>query len=217
MKTNCRRLILLVTSYWLLVTAFTGCVKREIKNIDSKGTNIICFGDSITFGYGAAKGEDYPSGLAWLIKMPVINAGVDGDTSTTALGRVKTDALDKDPLLVIIEFCGNDFLKKVPPETTRDNIGRIIDSVQARGAMVAVVDISAGMFLADYRKMFSKLAEEKRAIFIPHILSGIITNPSMKSDFLHPNAKGYNLIAERVLRAIMPYISRNSASRIPQK
>jgi acyl-CoA thioesterase-1 len=198
--------------------ALAGCAKREIKNIDSKGINIICFGDSITFGYGAGTGEDYPSGLAWLVKMPVVNAGIDGDTSTDALSRIRTDVLEKNPLLVIVEFCGNDFLKKVAFETTLNNISTMIDRVQAKGAMVAVVDISAGMFLGEYRKAYSKLAKEKDAIFIPHILSGIITNPSMKSDFLHPNAKGYKMIAEQVYREILPYLNRNAILRnLPKK
>ena len=192
----------------LALIALTGCQKREIKNSDAKGKNIICFGDSITFGYGAQAGEDYPSALAKIVTLPVINKGIDADTSSEALKRVESDVLDRDPFLVIVEFCGNDFLRKVPLEVTLENIGRIIDMIQERGAMVAVADISAGLFLAQYRKALGKLAEEKGAIFIPHLLGGIITNPSMKSDFLHPNANGYKIIAWRVYRSISPYLKR---------
>ena len=59
----------------------SGCAKPEIKNLGATGKNIICFGDSITFGYGASNGEDYPAYLKKLTSIPVINAGVDGDTS----------------------------------------------------------------------------------------------------------------------------------------
>ncbi|KPK98920.1 MAG: hypothetical protein AMJ95_02125 [Omnitrophica WOR_2 bacterium SM23_72] len=186
--------------------ALAGCAKREIKNIDSKGENIICFGDSLTFGYGVNPGEDYPTNLAKLLRKPVINAGVDGDTTTTALGRLQADVLDKNPRLVILEFGGNDFLKRVPQEETIRNLSKMVDLVQGRGAMVAIVDISAGIFFSEYRKMYKKLAEEAGCIFVPRILSGIITNPSMKSDFLHPNADGYKIIAYRVLFAIRPYL-----------
>jgi acyl-CoA thioesterase-1 len=199
-----KKVFLLFTFYFLLFT-FLGCAKREIKNIDSTGTKIICFGDSITFGYGAGPGEDYPTTLAKAINLPVINAGVDGDTSTEALKRIQADVLDKDPRLVIIEFGGNDFIKKLPQEETLKNLKEMVELIQAKGAMVAIVDISAGMFFAEYRKIYGKLAQETGAIFIPNILSGIITNPSMKSDFLHPNAEGYKIIAERILRAITAY------------
>lgn len=184
----------------------SGCAKREIKNMGSQGKNIICFGDSITFGYGVSQGEDYPSALAKLTAFPVINAGIDGDTTFEALKRIEGDVLGKDPLLVIIEFSGNDFLRKVPKEVTVDNIRKMAEYAQARGAMVAIADISAGMFLAEYRSLLNNLAKEKKAVFIPAVLNGIITNPSLKSDFLHPNAEGYKIVARRIHQAILPYL-----------
>jgi lysophospholipase L1-like esterase len=186
-----------------------GCAKREIKNTNSTGKNIICFGDSITFGYGAEPQDAYPLALAKMTDMPVINAGIDGDTSLEALERLDSDVLEREPLLVIIEFGGNDFLRKIPKETTLSNIKEMVEKIQAKGAMVAIVDISAGMFLGEYRKLFRQLAREKDAIFIPAILNGIITNPSLKSDFLHPNASGYQLIAQRIYREIAPYLNQN--------
>lgn len=196
----------------LLMTAvcsfiiFSGCANPGIKNLDAKGSSIICFGDSITFGYGANPGEDYPAGLGKMVKLPVVNAGVDGDTTFAALERLENDVLAKNPRLVIVEFCGNDFLKKIPREDTVKNLAKIISRIQDTGAMVALVDISAGMFFKEYRQAFKKLAHEKKAIFIPAVLSRIITNPSMKSDFLHPNVRGYKVIAFRVHSAIARYI-----------
>jgi lysophospholipase L1-like esterase len=207
MKKNKLLVLLFCCSIVLLLV---GCAKREIKNIDAKGTDIVCFGDSITFGYGANPGEDYPTALAKMVDIPVINSGIDGDTSSEALKRLKSDVLDRNPRLVIIEFSGNDFLRKIPKEVTLNNIRAMIEQVQEKGVMVAIVDISAGMFLAEYHKAFYSLAREKDAIFIPHILSGIITNPRMKSDFLHPNAQGYQMIAQRIYRTILPYLEQNS-------
>lgn len=187
------------------ITLF-GCAKQEIRNIDSKGKNIICFGDSITFGYGVNPGEDYPSVLSKISGKQIINAGVDADTTVEALKRLNSDVLDKEPFLVIIEFSGNDFLKKIPIEITEKNIKKMIDKIQARDSMVALVDTSAGFFLPEYRRILRKIAKEKGAIFVPEVLSSIITNPNMKSDFLHPNAEGYKLIAERINHAINPYL-----------
>ncbi|MDD5129282.1 MAG: GDSL-type esterase/lipase family protein [Candidatus Omnitrophica bacterium] len=184
----------------------SGCGEQKIKNLDAKGKSIICFGDSITFGYGANPGEDYPTALGKMVKLEVINAGVDGDTSFSALERLEQDVLSKNPRLVIVEFCGNDFLKKIPKETTIKNLSEVIDRIQAKGIMVALVDISAGLFFREYRTAFKKLAEEKQAIFIPVVLYKIITNPSMKSDFFHPNARGYKVVASRVYNAIARYI-----------
>ncbi len=188
------------------VLALNKCTKREIKNADSRGTHIICFGDSITFGYGVAPQESYPLVLAKMVSEPVINAGIDGDTSTEALNRLETDVLSRDPRLVVIEFGGNDFLRKVPLDLTVNNIKEMVEKIQARGAMVAITDISSGILMKEFRSPYWKIAKEKGAIFIPSVMVGIITNPQMKSDFFHPNAKGYKIIAERVFRAIKPYL-----------
>jgi acyl-CoA thioesterase I len=183
-----------------------GCAKSEIRNRDAKGANIICFGDSITFGYGAEEGEDYPTILSRSIALPIINAGVDGDTTFDALERLENDVLNKNPRLVIVEFGGNDFLRKVPKEDTIKNLTQIIERIQQRGAMVALVDISAGFFFQEYRQAFKKLAVQKKTIFIPVLLNNIINNPAMKSDFFHPNARGYKIIAKRIYQVIVQYL-----------
>ncbi len=203
-----KRIFLVVVAFLWLVILLGGCAKQEIKNIDSKGVNIICLGDSLTYGYGVDKGADYPSLLACMINIPVINAGVDGDTSIEGLKRLNLDVLEKKPLLVIIEFGGNDFLKQVPIKLTFSNIKEMIEKAQSKGAMVALIDISAGMLFAEYRVQLSKLAKQSGAIFIPSILEGIVTNPSLKSDFLHPNSNGYNMVAQRVHRVIAPYLQK---------
>jgi len=199
-------IVLRLSSVIFIILTLVGCGKVEIKNFGAKGKNIICFGDSITFGYGAGPGEDYPTNLAKLTSIPVINAGVSGDTTIEALKRLDADVLSKKPRLVIVEFCGNDFLKKVPLADTVKNLNQIIDRIQDKGIMVALVDISAGMFFQEYRAEFKKLARKKMAIFIPSVLNKIITNPAMKSDFLHPNAAGYQVVASRIYQKIEPYL-----------
>ncbi len=188
----------------VILAALSGCGKPAICNFDNKGKTIICFGDSITFGYGANPGEDYPSVLSRMVSLPVINAGVDGDTSFQALERLEADVLSRNPRLVIVEFGGNDFLQKIPKSETLNNLAKVIDRIQQQGAMVALVDISAGFFFQEYRSAFKKLAREKKAVFVPVVLTNIITNPSMKSDFFHPNARGYKMIAKRVYQAVAP-------------
>lgn len=188
-----------------------GCAQQVIRNIDSTGRNIVCFGDSITFGYGAEQGEDYPAALGKMVGVPVINAGIDGDTTAEALRRIQSDVLERDPFMVIIEFGGNDFLRKVPLEKTVENLRQMVERIQERGAMVVLVDVSAGLFLREYRSAYADLARSHGAIFVSSILDRIITNPRMKSDFLHPNAEGYGIIAKKIYQMIGPYCQRSSS------
>jgi lysophospholipase L1-like esterase len=74
--------------------------------------------------------------------------------------------------------------------------------------MTAIVDISAGFFMREYRLRLAELARQTGSIFVPAVLNGILTNPSMKSDFMHPNAHGYKIVAQRVYCAIKPYLQQ---------
>lgn len=202
------------------VVAAPGCAKQEIKNVDSPGKTIVCFGDSLTHGYGVEPGEDYPSVLAKMVSPPLINAGVNSNTTPEALQRMDTDVLAHNPKLVIIEFGCNDFLKQIPADVTSQNIGSMIDRIQRKGAMVAIVDVSAGILFKEYQSLLRDIARAKRAIFIPNVLYNVTTNPSLKSDFVHPNAQGYALIAQRILKVIQPYLEQNErfrqSAKVPQ-
>ena len=51
---------------------------------------------------------------------------------------------------------------------------------------------------ANYESMYERVAEDEQCLLIEDLLDGILSNPSLKSDEIHPNARGYALMAERV-------------------
>src|SRR3989344_2237176 len=106
---------------------------REVRNYPSSGTDIIAFGDSLVAGVGASPGRDFVSLLSQKIGQPIISLGVSGDTTASALARVgELDAYR--PKVVIVLFGGNDYLQRVPPAQTFDNLTEIVENVQARCA-----------------------------------------------------------------------------------
>ena len=169
----------------------------NVANLDSPGTSIVAFGDSLTAGYGAGAGEDYPSRLAATLNTPIVNAGVSGDTTETALARID-DVLAKNPRIVIVGLGGNDFLRKVPIESTRQNLESIVRRLQAKGAMVVLLGFEFPTFGPDYGDLYEEVADEQRCLLVPDLLDGILSDPKLKSDEIHPNAAGYALMAERV-------------------
>ena len=192
----------------------SGCAQvPQIANLDSKGTHIVCLGDSLTAGEGAERGKDYPSRLAAALKVPVVNSGVSGDTTEEALKRLERDVLDQDPLLVVVILGGNDFLQHLPNQKTFGNLETIIQRIQARGAMVVLASVQGGLFGDVYRKDYKRLAKQYRTAFIPNILDGIISDPSLKSDMIHPNAAGYQKMADRILKMIQPLLEENARRR----
>jgi len=195
-----------------------GCINGSVVNVDSRGQTIVCFGDSVTFGCGSGgPGKDYPARLAKMTSFPVINSGINDDTSGEALKRIQNDVLDKGPLIVIVEFGGNDFLQRRPVEETMANVEQIIKRIQKNGSMVALADISSEFVMSEYGQGFRKLSQKYGAILISGLLSDIMTEPSLKSDFIHPNEKGYRIVAQRVYRGIIPYLNQNAMLRKGRK
>lgn len=170
----------------------------HVTNLESGGAATIAFGDSLTAGYGATEGEDYPSRLSVTTGITILNAGRNGDTTKSALERIESDVLTRDPRLVIIGLGGNDYLRKVPIETTEENLRTIIRRVQESGAAVILLGFRFPSLTTRYGPMYERVAEEEGALLIPDLLDGILSNPSLRSDTIHPNAAGYEIMAERI-------------------
>ena len=163
------------------------------------GSAIVLFGDSLARGAGASRGGDLATLLAARLGQEVLNEGQNGDTTALALERLAEDVLERDPKIVIIILGGNDLLSGRPAEETGINLGEIIDRLHARGAAVLLAGIRGGEGLADpYAAMYARVAAAKRTSFVPSILSGILGNPALMADELHPNDNGYRVIANRL-------------------
>jgi lysophospholipase L1-like esterase len=179
----------------------------EIKNTNPTGKNIICFGDSLTYGTGSSKkGMDYPSQLSRIIGRPVINAGIPGDTTARALERLEEDVLSRSPRIVLITLGGNDLKNRVPKETTFKNLRVIIESIQNTGALVIVAGIDIPFWGGGFGKSYEELCDEVGAVLIPNIFKGIMGKRHLMSDPIHPNDAGYKLFAEKFHKKMKPYL-----------
>ena len=165
---------------------------------------IICFGDSLTHGTGASEGMDYPSQLSELIEMPVINAGVPGDTTARALARLDRDVISKNPDVVLITLGGNDLKNGVSKNVAFSNLKKIVDTIQSNGARVIIGGIEFPFRDRGYGKGYRELAEQTGAVLIPNIFEGIMGNRNLMSDPIHPNEAGYKMIAQKFYEAMKP-------------
>ena len=166
------------------------------------GDNIICFGDSLTSGFGASPGKDYPAQLSQLLTRPVINAGVAGDTTARAFRRLEKDVLSRSPRIVLITLGGNDLKNRVPRKTAFENLKRIVTTIQDAGALVILGGIDLPLFGRGFGTEYETVASETGAILIPNILEGIFGNRRLMSDPIHPNDDGYARMARRFYEAI---------------
>ncbi len=196
------------SGYVVLLTLLLGCGGdsfSNVRNLASTNEAIICFGDSLTEGVGANPGDDYPSVLSRELVFPVVNRGRRGDTTAQALERL-SEVLDGNPRLVIVLLGGNDFLRQVPRGETRKNLAEVVQRIQAQGAMVAIVGIRLGIFRDEFSPIYEETAKQLGAYYIPQVMEGILSDPKLKSDPIHPNGAGYRLMAQRIAEKITPLL-----------
>lgn len=195
----------------LLALALLGGCRREIPNLDSPGTTIVAFGDSITAGYGAdGPGTTYPERLAEKIGRPVINAGVPGDTTADALARIEP-VLAQDPWLVIVELGGNDLLHQVPIERTEANLQAIVERLLAARTLPVLIEIHGPFGGGRYADLFERLGDKYHVPVLEDALPEILSDRTLKSDEIHPNGAGYAKLAEAVSEELTPILKRRGA------
>ncbi len=178
----------------------------NIKNSNPSGENIICFGDSLTYGTGASDDMDYPAQLSKMISKPIINAGVPGDTTGSALKRLDEDVLSRSPRIVLITLGGNDLKNNVPKETAFNNLKTIIELIQSQGALVIVGGIDVPVRGRGFGDSYKELCDETESVLIPNIFEGIMGKQGLMSDYIHPNNKGYAIMAEKFHKKIKPFL-----------
>jgi acyl-CoA thioesterase-1 len=198
-----KKLLVFLAVVCLFVTV--GCYgKQEIQ--PKLNRTIICFGDSLTQGTGPTNGETYPYFLQKLTNLTVVNAGIHGDLSQQGLERVD-EIFQFKPFMVLVEFGANDFLKKIPIATTKQNIETIIDKIQKTGAVAVIVSTEDNQ-LPDLYRILVEISKDKQAPFISGILNKIWADRSLFYDNLHPNSVGYKIVAEKVYKEIQPLLEK---------
>ena len=183
----------------LLIAALVSCGER-VPRVPAVGPNevIVAFGDSLTYGTGAAESESYPVVLAQLIGRTVVRAGMPGEVTTQGLARLPQVIEEHRPALMIVCLGGNDMLRKVDEMQIRSNLRQIIRTIKGRGISVVLVGVPRPALLTSAAAFYGELAQEFNIPYEGKVLNDVMHQLELKADLIHPNAKGYRKMAEAI-------------------
>lgn len=130
---------------------------------------ILAFGDSLTHGNGASRGESYPAVLEGLSGRRVINEGISGEVSEAGLKRLPA-LLDKhQPDLMILCHGGNDFLRKKDMGLLESNLQEMISLALSRDIDVVMLGVpKPGIFLSS-AELYERVAESTGALYLEDV------------------------------------------------
>ncbi|MCL1056841.1 GDSL-type esterase/lipase family protein [Shewanella gelidimarina] len=191
-------LLFIILSLALLLQA---CQEPKVTALSNNAT-VIAFGDSLTAGVGATKGMDYPSQLANISGLNVINAGVSGETTRQGAKRLPSVLAKHSAELLILLEGGNDFLRNQSKASTKANLAAMIEQAQLQGTTVLLVAVPQKSLFLSPSPIYAELAEEYRLVLIEDALSDLLSSSSQKSDAIHLNDSGYLALAKAIFERI---------------
>jgi len=181
----------------LVLLSACGDSSPELSKLPSDAV-ILAFGDSLTHGNGAIKSESYPAVLQTLSGLKVINAGISGEESVAGLKRLPGVLKEHKPKLLVLCHGGNDLLRKKSVSKMESNVRQMIQLAKDKNIPVILLGVpKPGLFLSSF-EVYKKIADSTDIIFIEDLVPDILGDNSLKSDAVHPNNKGYRVMAETI-------------------
>lgn len=194
-----RRLALLL----VVIATLAGCGPSvpKLPKLAANAT-VLAFGDSLTFGTGAAADESYPARLARLTGRTVVRSGVPGETSGEGLARLPGVLDAEQPALLVLCHGGNDFLRRQGEAEAAANVRAMVRLAKERGIAVAIIATPKPGFGVSRVPFYEEIGRELAVPVEADVLADVLGNGRLKSDLVHPNAEGYARIAEAVAKLL---------------
>jgi acyl-CoA thioesterase I len=191
----------LLTTRLVLVLLFAlaaGCGDKTKLARLADDAVVLAFGDSLTFGTGAAENESYPAQLEKLIGRRVARAGVPGEVTAQALARLPSALDEHAPRLLLLCIGGNDFLRRVGNAQAEANVREMVKLARSRGVEVLLIGTPEPGFSVTPPAFYAGIAKQFALPYEESVIGDVLRDASLKSDPIHPNAQGYGVIAARI-------------------
>jgi acyl-CoA thioesterase-1 len=204
-----------IAAFLAIVLSLAVATGAATVHAQTEPVKLAILGDSLAAGYGLAPAQAFPTRLQAALKdkgrnVTVINHGVSGDTTAGGLERIDWMMADK-PDIVMVELGGNDMLRALDPGATERNLDAIVGKLKQAGATVWLVGMLAprnfgSEYVQQFDGLYKKLADKHGVPLYPFFLDGVAQDPALNQpDGIHPNAKGVDVIVERIL----PFVTKN--------
>jgi lysophospholipase L1-like esterase len=189
----------------LIIGYFFLCSSPSVNNWDIKNgsgfSKVVFFGDSLTTGFNLKdKDQSYPAKLARKLNLPKTVYGFNGYTTENAL-TVIDQLKEEKPSLLVVTLGGNDILRRKSLKDTEKNLREIFKRLQGMGHTVVYTEVLSVLDGARH-EVHLKLCKEFGIAMVPDILKGLLSDNEAMVDNIHPDVKGCEIIAERVMAVI---------------
>lgn len=178
---------------------------------------LLVLGDSLSAEYGLRRGAGWVSLLETRLRTQrlawqVVNASISGETTAGGLSRLPALLAKHAPRVVVIELGGNDALRGLSLDGTRENMRRMARLSREAGARVLIAGMQIppnyGRAYAErFSGMFADVAREADAALVPFLLAGVAEREELfQADRIHPTAQAQPIMLDNVWPVLLPVL-----------
>ena len=167
----------------------------------SQTQRILVVGDSLSAEYGLQRDSGWVALLQRRLEQQrpgwqVVNASISGDTTSGGRSRLPALLRQHGPAVVVIELGGNDALRGLPLDLTRDNLATMVRMAREAGARVLLLGMQippnyGRQHAEQFKRLYAEVARGEQAALVPFFLAGVAdgANPTalFQADRIHPN------------------------------
>ena len=146
----------------------------------------------------------------------MINASVSGETTQGGVTRIGEVLARHRPHVLILELGGNDALRGLPLNRSKDNLAQMIMQARASGAKVLLLGMQAPpnlgpAFTQRFAALYRELHEELKVAWVPFFLQGVALNPQlMQRDGLHPTTQAQPRLLDNIWPALQAVLEEGA-------
>jgi acyl-CoA thioesterase-1 len=181
---------LILCLLWLIPVQYSLAEEKQAKKL-------LVLGDSLSAGFGI----DIKKGWVNLMRqrlqqqglsIEVINASISGDTSKSALHRLKTYYKTDTTDYLLIEIGGNDGLRGLPIKSFYRNLSAMVDIAKSNHSRVLLIGIKippnyGPIYTRSFENVFFKVSKQHSVPLVPFLLAGVAEDlDKMQVDGIHP-------------------------------
>jgi len=93
---------------------------------------------------------------------------------------------------------GNDMLRKVKYASIESNLRAMIEAARLRSVPVVLIGVPEPVLFGGAAPFYAKLADELKVPLEKKIMQDVLFDKELKSDQIHPNARGYRRMAQAI-------------------
>ena len=209
------------TAFVLAAALMGSCLTTLAQGRTGSEAILLVVGDSLSAEYGLRRGTGWVALLEQRLdaeKRPVriVNASISGDTTSGGRSRLPALLLQHQPAVVVIELGGNDALRGLPLDMTRDNLAAMARQSREAGAKALLLGMQmppnyGARYGEQFTQLYRDVAKAEKAALVPFFLKGVADGLQalrlFQPDRIHPNEQAQALMLDNVwpeLRKLLP-------------